>query len=358
VRVEVLPGLGILAFLAAAGLSLVLSHVLLAMQRRATAMAADTDGDHALEAGMLGADNANSARESHAHNRALSHARLSGHLVSPLAAPPITANGENGAGTGTVSGGNNIDAVNDFGGVGGVERPPQVSARTPLRRIHFTRLCFFREVPLSTCMQIGVVMLLLLCLAAFLAAAATDAFSLRISGLAGAVLPANETNTPYSLLSMARAIGDASPHAPAATMYFLQGVFYTLCFFMPLLWLSLLFLVWLLPMSRKQRHRLVAVTEVLHAWSAIDVFMLMVIASRLELNRFAHFLVGHECDGINGAMRRYYADVVPHAEEGCFGANLTVTAGFALLFVASFLCMATGNFIMYAANAAHEQTVE
>ena len=50
-----------------------------------------------------------------------------------------------------------------------------------------------------------------------------------------------------------------------------------------------------MPLPRKAQMHLLNVTEVLQAWSTLDVFLLTIVTSLLELKTFAGFIVGDIC---------------------------------------------------------------
>jgi len=81
----------------------------------------------------------------------------------------------------------------------------------------------------------------------------------------------------------------------------------------------------------------------------------MVMASLLEIDIFASFLVGHECDTINSLARGPFRDLAPDPEEGCFGVKGQLGPGCALLLANSVLCMLVGHFIQYASTAMIEE---
>ena len=105
-------------------------------------------------------------------------------------------------------------------------------------------------------------------------------------------------------------------------------------------------------MQPKWQRRMRSCCEVLHAWSCLDVYLLTILASLLELDRFTQFIIGGECDGINKIVSQYLGYLVHSAEDGCLQVKSVFDPGYVVLFLASFFCMCVGHFVMYAANAA------
>ena len=77
---------------------------------------------------------------------------------------------------------------------------------------------------------------------------------------------------------MGAAIPYTSSRAPAAALGFFQTFFFAVCLVVPLLWLLLLALLWLVPLHATTQRRLLVAAEVAHAWSALDVFLLTLVS--------------------------------------------------------------------------------
>ena len=105
-------------------------------------------------------------------------------------------------------------------------------------------------------------------------------------------------------------------------------------------------MLWSVPLHAATQRRLLIAAEVAHAWSALDVFLLTLVASLLELDQFSQFIVGDECDVVNGLLARYFAPLVQH-EPRCFVVDAQLEPGVWLLFAASLVSMATGHLFMH-----------
>ena len=174
---------------------------------------------------------------------------------------------------------------------------------------------------------------------------------------------------------MGAAIPYTSSRAPAAALGFFQAFFFAVCLVVPLaanpnpnpnpkpnpnpspkpnpnpdqvplLWLLLLALLWLVPLHAATQHRLLVAAEIAHAWSALDVFLLTLVASLLELDQFSQFIVGSECDGVNRLLSRYFSPLVS-GEPRCFVVDAQLEPGVWLLFAASLVSMASGHLVMH-----------
>ncbi|EOD24846.1 hypothetical protein EMIHUDRAFT_315396 [Emiliania huxleyi CCMP1516] len=139
-------------------------------------------------------------------------------------------------------------------------------------------------------------------------------------------------------------------------MRLIQLLFLLFLLALPLLFLLCLALLWAAPLQPRTQRRLLVATEVVHAWSAPDVFVLTIVASSLELDRFAHFIIGHECDAIDAAARRYrdvFASYTADDEaEGCAGIRVRILPGTYVFVVAVLAWNAVGALILHCANSA------
>lgn len=63
--------------------------------------------------------------------------------------------------------------------------------------------------------------------------------------------------------------------------------------------------LWLVPMTERVQWGTLVVAEIFNAWQGIDVFVLAILASILEISKFAQFMIGDMCDGIFHCTYRF-----------------------------------------------------
>ena len=90
---------------------------------------------------------------------------------------------------------------------------------------------------------------------------------------------------------MGAALPHTSSRAPAAALGFFQAFFFAVCLVVPLLWLLLLALLWLVPLRPATQRRLLVAAEVAHAWSALDVFLLTLVRARECVHAYVRCLL-------------------------------------------------------------------
>eukprot|EP01035_Chromulina_nebulosa_P019523 gene19523-25420_t len=88
---------------------------------------------------------------------------------------------------------------------------------------------------------------------------------------------------------------------------------------------------------------LIATTiEVFNAWAALDVFCLSIIATMLQIQQFALFIVGDSCDKINQILEKYL-DSILDGYDTCFDVIATIGKNSYLLFVAAGIVFVVGS---------------
>ena len=128
-----------------------------------------------------------------------------------------------------------------------------------------------------------------------------ESFSFDIGGLAGIAL-GDDHLTHYSVLSLGWAIRDSIPDATRAVVC-LQLAYYFYAVVTPVACLLLLLTLLVTPVPLQVQQNLVVAAEITHAWSAIEVFVLSIMAALFQLSTFASFIMGNRCDVLNGLMK-------------------------------------------------------
>jgi len=95
------------------------------------------------------------------------------------------------------------------------------------------------------------------------------------------------------------------------------------------------------------------VTEVLNAWSAIDVFVISIVAALLEIEQFAQFIIGNRCDLINEILKQYF-DGALKGKDKCFDVQTKLYTGCWLLFSSCVIYLLAAFVVMRACHKALE----
>jgi hypothetical protein len=122
---------------------------------------------------------------------------------------------------------------------------------------------------------------------------------------------------------------------------FIQVTWFCFAIVLPLCHQLLLLVLWLTPLTPKLQRRVFVITEVMNAWSALDVVVVSVIVAVLELQTLTQFIIGGRCDLINSILEEYFGSVLG-GDKRCFDVRATLDDGCWLLFTACLINIAVG----------------
>ena len=172
------------------------------------------------------------------------------------------------------------------------------------------------KVKCTSAGKVAFVVVLLITGAAIWFGASIDTFKFEFRGLVG-YLMGRDADEPYSLVSVGTTLPDASGKENDPGVMYLQAAYFMFGVGMPLALIFSSIMLWITPLRLKQQQRLLIFAEVCNAWSALDVFVVSIIAALLEIQQFAAFIVGDACDGINEWLEENMDDEL-HGDDKCF----------------------------------------
>ena len=150
-----------------------------------------------------------------------------------------------------------------------------------------------------------------------------ESFRFEIGGIAGDILGEDRISY-YSLLSLGSSLRK-SVRDPSKGIVFLEVAYYFYAVVTPFACLGLLVFLLVCPMTLKTQRFFLTLTEIANAWSAVEVFVISIIASLLEISTFASFIIGDKCDLINKILKEYFASAIPDSSDAtCFTVRSTV----------------------------------
>ncbi|KAL3923129.1 MAG: hypothetical protein SGILL_001832 [Bacillariaceae sp.] len=126
-----------------------------------------------------------------------------------------------------------------------------------------------------------------------------ESFTFKIGGLAGIALGDDYNGSTYSVVSLGAAIPESLENPTAFDIFFLQGTYFFFTVVTPIMCLTSLLLLLVWPLASKRQKCLLVIVEMTNAWSAIEVFLLSIVAAVLQISAFAEFLIGDKCNGID-----------------------------------------------------------
>ena len=164
----------------------------------------------------------------------------------------------------------------------------------------------------------------------------TKCFSFYFHGLAGYAL--NLLDYPdhrdFSIIKLGLDVRDVYENPDAPEIIFTQFIYFFTILAIPIAFLVILIILWFVPMSRRAQKFLYSIAEILNAWSCIDVFVIALLASVLQIAQFAEFMVGDKCDSIDPIIHNYFSKILD-GHDSCFEVQTYLLEGSWLFFAAA-----------------------
>jgi len=155
-------------------------------------------------------------------------------------------------------------------------------------------------------------------------------FKFEIGGIAGDMLGEDRVEY-YSLLSLGSSLRKSVRESSSRGVILLECTYYFYAVVTPFACLGLLVFLLVCPMTLPYQRFVLTVGEIANAWSAVEVFVISIVASLLEISTFASFIIGDKCDLINKILKEYFVSALDNASDAtCFTVRSSVekSAGF------------------------------
>jgi hypothetical protein len=148
-----------------------------------------------------------------------------------------------------------------------------VSQETELKSLWYFSSADTKEKKERSTGWVLVIVLILISLGLIISGLVIDSFQFEFKGAFGYLLEIlNQPNkTPYSALQLGMALPGASLSPNSVGTRFIQVSFFLFIVVMPMLFLGCVSALWLLPMSLSKQRFVLSITEIVHAWSALEV---------------------------------------------------------------------------------------
>jgi hypothetical protein len=184
-----------------------------------------------------------------------------------------------------------------------------------------------------------------------------ESFAFEFGGLAGLAL-GDKSKTSYSLVSLGVAIPQSVEDSNSLGILFLQIAYYFYAVLTPVACLTLLMVLLLYPATPQIQKRLLVAAEIANAWSAVEVFVLSIVAALFQISTFASFIIGDKCDLVNQiATKLIGGDIIPADDAVCFRVVASVDSSCWYLVVGVLMNSFVASLVLRLAHAAvHERS--
>jgi len=176
-------------------------------------------------------------------------------------------------------------------------------------------------------------------------------------GLAGLVLDDPDRN--YSVLVIGKEIPSSVEDEDGFGILFIQGCYYFFGVAMPFTCLILMYIIYRVPMHTKTQTLLFSLVELSSAWSALEVFLLSIIASLAEISDIASYIVGDICDDLDSFLEQSeFFDTILNGHDTCFDVKASAHSSSAVLFIGVFVNLFVTFFLVRIIHQAIEERID
>jgi hypothetical protein len=133
---------------------------------------------------------------------------------------------------------------------------------------------------------------------------------------------------------------------PDIFILFAQLTFIFLVVVMEFLYMVMLLFAYLVPVNSIFRKSFLTFAHMLHAWAALDVFVLTIFAARFSLPKQTEIQMGNTCDPIESALEKYFYNLDGLDEFVCQRIDPQLSIGTWFLLASVLLSKPLGQLLM------------
>jgi len=184
-----------------------------------------------------------------------------------------------------------------------------------------------------------------------------EAFEIEAHGLLGLLIELGQNFRPstrsasvlgilQTLISQAEYMGTAKAYVGLASMS--AVLIFSVIIVPPLIIVTLLYL-WLVPLSKKTRNRVVVAIEVLSAWQYLEVFLLSILVGSWQTAGMSKLFLNRYCKLLDFAFSQgVYYGLLSERDGQCFEMSGTIGLGSFMIIPVGFGVAVMSSFVMSA----------
>lgn len=170
-------------------------------------------------------------------------------------------------------------------------------------------------------------------------------FSLSKEGILGVVLGEERSSKDYSVLDGASFLLLASPSSPPWLMRSLQVLYFAVLIVSPVLFYALSLFLWVVPLHAWLRHHAGFLLQLLYSFSAVDVYLLCMILSLLQLDKVSQQITGElshgGCAAAEPTFDAHFSELL-HGTPTCLTLSSGLLSAYWLLLAATLFGLPAG----------------
>jgi len=200
------------------------------------------------------------------------------------------------------------------------------------------------------------------------AGCAYNSFATEVIGLVGVVLVYGEGASRHVYTSVFDAVASLGRQAQGSVasfigLYTLAFIFVLCVMVVPILQIFTLTLLWILPTTHGMQRLLLHANEVLASWQYLEVYMLAIVVTIIQMPQLSVFMVGDDCDGILNILAKLVEGGIlefepEHDVTKCFQISVGFRIGSLFLLIASILLFLNTSFVLHMARSAQKENGE
>jgi hypothetical protein len=182
----------------------------------------------------------------------------------------------------------------------------------------------------------------------------TQSFAIVVEGLVGNLIesqPGMSARRGFSLFTMGNDLGTSAPSVGWFVQQFHRFLFFMLVGVMPVLWLCICLVIWLVPMEPQMSHTFGLLAQVAYCYTGMDVLVIVILATIFQLGAAIEFQFSSMTGVLDSLIAGYFVEFVP--ATSVTGVHTTISLGAAfevgigLVVMAALLGTAAGWTVMY-----------
>mmetsp|Transcript_8136 Transcript_8136/g.16187 ORF Transcript_8136/g.16187 Transcript_8136/m.16187 type:complete len:1023 (-) Transcript_8136:131-3199(-) len=138
-------------------------------------------------------------------------------------------------------------------------------------------------------------------------------FEFRFSGIADLILAPEKRNTTYSLVTNGLLLPEACSQGGFLSggnwAWFMTIMYFAFAMVIPLMMLVTLAILWGVPMTLQSTKRLFHFCQILQAWSALDVFIVSIVAAVLEIGSLSEAIIASSFSEQQAGLCKFFKEI-------------------------------------------------
>ena len=193
------------------------------------------------------------------------------------------------------------------------------------------------------------------------------AFSMELLGLLGVVVEFGQAFEPATinqgifsivqlLVDQGRDLGGANN---TVGLVLIASILILTVLVVPVVQAGALLVSWTVPMTKRFRRRLEVAIEILQSWQYVEVFVIAVIVSRIQLGQVSEFLINQYCDSLDETFATLvFFDILRPEDAQCFKVVARLESGTYVLIGTAFILAFVNTFVTRAVLQYQRESTE